>query len=299
MAIGAALLCIIFLGINGGAYSASYTPVAILHGITATSESLAFMKQFIEKLLPGVYVHNVEVGNGGVDSIFWNMDHQVQTVCAALKNDSRLAGGVNVLGVSQGGLGMRGYLERCNDPPVRNFISWVSPQGGQFGCPSVGDIRYLNVSLDDLFDCCAYDDWVQDLLSFSGYWIDPYRYKAFVDRSRFLADLDNLRPTKNEQYKKNILNLENFVMSYSLIDTTLIPRETGYFSFYAENSVSQLVPLEDTDMYKQDWIGLRTLQESGRLHRFTTTCEHGDYASSCFQKYFLENVIPFLNVTST
>lgn len=111
----------------------------------------------------------------------------------------------------------RGYLERCNNPPVRNFISWVSPQGGQYGVPKLGNWT----SLDYLFDCCAYDTGIQETLAFAGYWIDPYSYDEFVEYSEFLADIDNLRDEKNQTYKNNILALDNFVMGYSLVDIVL------------------------------------------------------------------------------
>lgn len=38
----------------------------------------------------------------------------------------------------------------------------------------------------------------------------------------------------------------------------------------------------------------RTLHETGRLHRFTTSCVHNDYASPCFEHYFIPNVLPIL-----
>jgi hypothetical protein len=62
----------------------------------------------------------------------------VELICKALAADPNLAGGINVLGTSQGGILMRGYLERCNNPPVKNFISWVAPMMGVYGCPVVG-----------------------------------------------------------------------------------------------------------------------------------------------------------------
>jgi hypothetical protein len=105
----------------------------------------------------------------------------------------------------QGAILMRGYLERCNQPKIKNFIAWVSPQMGVYGVPNVrrppislpviavcshhsppgecrklvvtltrgvqyGSWKYLNVTLDDIADCCIYDDWAQELFSFAGYW---------------------------------------------------------------------------------------------------------------------------------
>jgi palmitoyl-protein thioesterase len=64
-------------------------------------------------------------------------DEKVELICKALAADPKLAGGINVLGTSQGGILLRGYLERCNNPPVKNFISWVAPMMGVYGVPLV------------------------------------------------------------------------------------------------------------------------------------------------------------------
>jgi len=124
--------------------------------------------------------------------------------------------------------------------------------------------------------------------------IDPYQLDNYVPYCRTLPDINNERASKNATYKANILKLRNFVYSYSLVDETLKPKETGWFGKYAANSEEEVVDVEDTDLWKQDWIGLKALYEAGKLHKFTTECSHGDYYSSCFDKYFVQFVIPFL-----
>lgn len=272
----------------------AYTPVVLMHGITADNSSVGFVKTYLESRLPGIYVRAVEIGDGYWDSIFTPMATQVSDFCQIVASDSHLAGGFNLIGFSQGGVIARGYLERCNKPPVKNFISWVSPQMGVYGVPQVGHISYVNVTLDALADCCIYDAWVQDLISFAGYWRDPFNLAGYRKYCKFLPDVNNDGAQKNNAYKQNVLSLKNFVMAYSLIDMTLIPRETGWFGVYAPNSDKVVIPLEEQDIWKQDWIGLRKLNETGRLHRFTTMCEHGDYGSACFTHYFSTYVLPFL-----
>ncbi|ELR19324.1 uncharacterized protein ACA1_265280 [Acanthamoeba castellanii str. Neff] len=250
--------------------------------------------ELVQQHLPGIYVVALEVTGSKIGSIFTGSDKQVEMICAALAADSKLAGGINAMGVSQGGILLRGYLERCNNPPVKNFISWVAPMMGVYGVPEVGHWEYLNVTLDEIADCCVYQDWAQSLLSFAGYWRDPFALDKYVDRNIFLADINNEGSNKNPTYKKNVLALDNFVMSYSTADTVLIPLETGWFGAYANGTDSQVVPLEKQPFYEFDYIGLRTLDQAGKLHRFTTDCIHEDYTSPCFDKYFLANVLPFL-----
>lgn len=64
---------------------------------------------------------------------------------------------------------------------------------------------------------------------------------------------------------------------FLIISQVLIPRETGWFGFYGANTTDTIVPLEATPLWKEDWIGLRTLQEQGKLYRFATDCIHQDY----------------------
>jgi len=279
--------------------SPQYTPLVLMHGITATSARMAHIAALARQLMPGIYVTALEVTGSSEGSVFTGSDTQVELICKALAADPNLAGGINMLGTSQGGILMRGYLERCNNPPVKNFISWVAPMMGVYGVPDVGHWEYLNATLDDVADCCIYEQWAQDLFSFAGYWRDPYALATYVQEKIFLSDINNEREEKNPLYKQNVLSLENFVMGYSTIDSVLIPRETGWFGVYANNSISSVVPLEEQPLYKYDYIGLRELQETGRLHRFYTTCVHNDYTSPCFDKYFIANVLPFINSTTS
>ena len=45
---------------------------------------------------------------------------KISAVCKILRSDSRLAGGYNALGFSQGGLLFRGLIQRCPSPPARS-----------------------------------------------------------------------------------------------------------------------------------------------------------------------------------
>ncbi|MDR3738002.1 MAG: hypothetical protein P4L40_03190 [Terracidiphilus sp.] len=48
---------------------------------------------------------------------------QVDQFAAAVRADPKLADGFNVVGLSQGGLIVRAYVEQYNDPPVYNLVS--------------------------------------------------------------------------------------------------------------------------------------------------------------------------------
>jgi len=125
---------------------------------------------------------------------FGCLQKQIDIFCQELANDTNLKNGINLIGFSQGGVITRGYLERCNNPPVINYISWVSPQGGQFGVPGLGN--FSSDILDDVFDCCAYDYDVQQLFSFANYWRDPFQLDNYIEYCLTLPDINNERDKK-------------------------------------------------------------------------------------------------------
>lgn len=55
--------------------------------------------------------------------------------------------------------------------------------------------------------------------------------------------------------------------------------------------------MEETDFWKEDWIGLKTLHEKGKLVKFKTNCSHIDNFSPCFDLSFEKYGIPFFNNT--
>lgn len=79
-----------------------------------------------------------------------------------------------------------------------------------------------------------------------------------------MADINNERVLKNATYKNNMKKLERFVMFMFSDDTTVVPKESAYF--YEVNRTSEEVTkLKDRDLFKEDWLGLKWLDERDRL----------------------------------
>ncbi len=71
-------------------------------------------------------------------------------------------------------------------------------------------------------------------------------------------------------------------------DTVVQPKESEHFQVYDEYGF--LVKLEDQDMYKEDWLGLRTLKEDGRLQMHTVPGVHMNLTQDLVDTY----VVPLL-----
>jgi len=116
--------------------------------------------------------------------------------------------------------------------------------------------------IDFIADNLVYFDVVQNFFGPAGYFRDPR------DLEKYLADSVFLPLTNNERdYDANInkrfgeLNGAMFVMFSE--DTVVYPRESEWFwELQADGSI---LKVEDTDFYKNDNIGLKTLMDAGKV----------------------------------
>ena len=95
---------------------------------------------------------------------------------------------------------------------------------------------------------------------------------------------------KTEIYKTRIQNLVNFVMVMFNQDDVVTPIRSSWFEFYTPGQDVEVQPLNESLLYQEDWLGLKTLDESGRLHFLAVDGHHVqiDY------NWVAENIVPFL-----
>jgi palmitoyl-protein thioesterase len=96
------------------------------------------------------------------------------------------------------------------------------------------------------------------------YFRDPEELDAYLENSNFLADVNNERELKNETYISNLKLLTKFAMYMFSEDTTVIPKESAWFGDVNATS-GEVTGLRDRRIYEEDWLGLRWLDEQGRL----------------------------------
>lgn len=244
-------------------------PIVVLHGIASNAENMAHFSAWIQETFQRK-VYNIEIGNGNQNSIFMPLDEQVKLLCLTIYAKAELQKGFDFIGMSQGGLLARGYVERCNKFPVRNLINLVSPNGGVV-IPT---------------DINMYKPFFQEHLSVSGYWRDPTDLVNYLRNCSYLPALNNERSSIfSSQYKANLLSVTNYVLIWSPNDEVLTPPESGKFSVFDENY--NIIPLTKTIIYKEDLIGLRTLAEREQLGIYETNCSHADHNDPvCFDQLY-------------
>jgi palmitoyl-protein thioesterase len=234
-------------------------PVVVLHGIASSSEKMVDFSEWVSKTFNRT-VFNLEIGNGERTSIYTPMPDQLSQLCNTIYDIAELREGFDFIGMSQGGLLARGYVEYCNKYSVFNLITLVSPHGGVKN----------DVTLD------MYSDFLQEHLSLAGYWRDPTQLTVYLDKCVYLPQLNNEHISSSSfVQKENIKSLMNFVMIWSSEDTTVTPAESAKFSFYDEDY--NIVDIRDTDLYQLDLLGLKYLDDNNSFHIHETNCSHVEH----------------------
>uniref|UniRef100_A0A914WAB8 Palmitoyl-protein thioesterase 1 n=1 Tax=Plectus sambesii TaxID=2011161 RepID=A0A914WAB8_9BILA len=280
----------LFIGVLciAAAIASDPVPVVIWHGMgdsCCNPESMGYIKKLIEDNVPGVYVLSLMIGDSTSADVehgfFMNVNTQVEEVCETLRKDARLASGYNAVGFSQGGQFLRAVAQRCPDPPMRNLISVGGQHQGIFGFPRCPAADWICEAVRRMLDWGAYVSFVQSSIVQAEYWHDPLNEKEYREKSVFLADINNELVYK-DAYKQNLLKLNNFLLVMFTQDGMVVPRESEWFGFYQENNDKVLVAMENTTLYTEDRIGLRTLNQSGRLHFLSVDGDHLQISDATF-----------------
>jgi len=273
-------------------YAKTYRPVVLMHGVTAAASDLYEFAGWINETYPGIYVISVEIGNGGDDSFMLSMNRQVEIFCDTVRADLHLQQGFNLLGFSQGSLIVRGALQRCS-LPVYNLITLSGVNDGVFGVPN---LIHLPAPFRELVSEFAYETVVQDTISVAGYWRDPYHLDEYMKHCRFLPDINNELPVRNETYRQNILKLNSFVMTYSDVDEVVMPGPSGWFRGYKPKSL-EVELWNETRQFTEDLLGLRTLWEQGKIYQFTSHVPHAESDHKPNKDFLFQHIMPFFNNT--
>ena len=85
--------------------------------------------------------------------------------------------------------------------------------------------------------------------------------------------LNNENEIKDEEIYKRFSSLEKVKLIKNRADSVIVPRESCWFEFY-DFEGNNIVPLEESEFYIKDFIGLRKLIEEGKVIFTEFTGEH-------------------------
>ncbi|KAL9551285.1 hypothetical protein MBANPS3_004332 [Mucor bainieri] len=131
----------------------------------------------------------------------------------------------------------------------------------------------------------VYSDYVQNRIIQAQYYRDPTNEKGYLERNRFLPDLNN-ENDENDGYKQNLRSLDKFVMIRFSEDVMIKPSYTAWFWLHDEDR--QLVPLQNQTLYTEDWLGLRYLNDHGRLEFLVCPGQHMQISDDYLDKQVIQ-----------
>jgi len=245
-------------------------PVVVLHGLESSSIKMEPFCNWLTESF-NVRVFNIEIGTGAKTSISTSLNKQLDELCETIYKIDELREGFNFIGISQGGLLARGYVEQCNLYTVNNLITLVTPHGGEY-------IKNIKINM--------YNNFIQQHFSVTNYWRDPLQLDAYLRGCLYLPILNNeLKTDISSGQKEQIKSLNNFVMVWSPYDIILSPSESGKFSFFTEDL--KVINLEETELYSKDLLGLKYLNDNDRLHMYETNCSHVNHRNpECYSQLY-------------
>ncbi|KAM7249151.1 hypothetical protein ACFE04_021576 [Oxalis oulophora] len=241
-----------------------------------------------EQYHPGTRVY-VSSRFCGWDSLMSIM-HQAKVLGTDLLQVSALhPEGFHVIGYSQGGLLARAMLELYPYHNVHTFISLSSPQAGQYGT------RLLRMFFPTLVKEEAYKflySKVGQYISVGNFWNDPHHRSLYLKYNKFLPVINNEAFNSSSDRKSGIAKLKKLVLIGGPDDEIIEPWQSSHFAFYNENET--VIPLQQRTIYEQDTLGLKKLDEKGRLHMFSVSGVHHHFWHR--NETVLKNyILPWLN----
>lgn len=272
-------------------------PLVIWHGLgdSFQGSGLNDIASLAQEVHPDTYIHIVQLADTDFAdrqaSFLGNVSQQVATVCEQLTNDTilRTAPAINALGFSQGGQFLRAYVEQCNFPPVRNLVTVGSQHNGISEFQECKWSDLVCKGAEAILHAGRWSDLVQGGFVPAQYYRDPEDLEAYIEHSNFLADVNNEREEKNATYRENLASLNRFAMLMFADDTVAHPKESAWFAEVNATS-GEVTELHDRLLYKEDWLGLRELDDKDALDFLTVPGNHmqleDEVLVKIFQDYF-------------
>ena len=206
------------------------------------------------------------------------------------------AAAVNIIGFSQGGLYARVLVQTCPGIRWSSLVTLGSPHGGVEalpGCDDRGDpdVTLICKAVESFLALGVYSAVAQNNVVPAQYYRDPGRESVFEADKIYLARVNNLVEA-SASYKSQLLSLDHFAMWRFTEDTVVQPSESAHFAYQA-NGIG-IIPLTEQRLYTADLLGLRELNETGRLFSGAISGAHMNFTLD----WFSANVSPLLRGTS-
>lgn len=276
-------------------------PLVIWHGLgdQYMSSGMVEFVELIKDMHPGIFVYSVRISDEPSSDQragwFGNVNEQLEQVATEISELPELSKGFDAIGFSQAGQFLRAYAQRYNNagPPIKNLMTFGSQHMGISDLPGCKPTDFMCRAAKAATRNGVYTAWAQRNLVQAQYYRDPANYATYLNHSLFLADINNevdveSRRERNTTYAKNLGTLENFVMVLFNEDKTVIPKESSWFGSYSipteeDDGPPAIVHMKQQPLYKEDWIGLRKLDEEDKVFLIVCQGQHMQISDECWR----------------
>ena len=289
-------------------------PLILWHGLgdNFAADGIKDVLSLASEIHPGIVTYAIRLGDdAGSDrtaSFLGNTTTQIQEVCNAITSHPVLsnASAVDALGFSQGGLLLRGLIQRCGDKiKVRSLVTFGSPHSGISTFKNCEPTDWLCQAAFGLLRGNTWSGFVQNRVVPAQYYrtLDDETgqpIEEYLEDSNLLADVNSERKVKNQTYREHLSELEKFVMYRFEDEDAVIPAESTWFADVWQKPQSDddrkkeaeriVTPLRKRKLYQEDWLGLKKLDERGGLVFRKTPGKHMQIDENAlreaFERYF-------------
>ena len=140
----------------------------------------------------------------------------------------------------------------------------------------------------------VYSDSIQEKVAAAGYFRDTEDLGTYKAKSHFLAKLNNERENDMmAKQKERLSSLNGLMLVMFEQDDVVLPPASELFGVWSKKDGGGnrvIEPLEKLDMYRDDWLGLRKLNEDNRLFQVHINRKHIDFD----ENDITHNFLPFL-----
>lgn len=149
-----------------------------------------------------------------------------------------------------------------------------------------------------LLSGAAYEPLIQNAVAPAGYYRDSENITNYKQKSSYLAKLNNEASPDSElavKQKEKMMQLKNLMLVEFDQDEIVYPRNSEIFGEVSKRDKDgkrKKVDMEDTEIYKNDWLGLKYLQEHNKIKMVHIDAQHIKYTPEDVHKTFL----PFLRL---
>ena len=260
-------------------------PVAVLHGFQQTcgSYNLQTLVDYIKNRTTH-YTRCIETG-GGKKDISLSFYEQAKKACEIISQDSNYNNDFAIVSISQGGVLARYVIEKCQMAGhVKVFASIGGPLAGTHQLPHCQRGVTCH-TLNSAVDWFVYKGYIQDSIGPSGYFRVSNHLDRYKDSKSLLLDINNQGKNIDINAKIRFSSLDLLILIAFKRDTMISPKESAHFGEYDEKH--KVLDMKDTDIYKNDLFGLKTLDEANKIKKFWVDEVHCNYNFADIDMYIL------------